>query len=79
MTTIHEARFRVARRLLELGAGGEPPRIDQIDAVLANDGRQVFFYAYLVDDTLMDGAPLLATVDLPARLTEATFDPAAFV
>ena len=59
--------------------GGGLPLIAQIDAVLTDDGRQVFFYAYLIDDALTDGEPLLATIDLPTRLTEDSFDPAAFV
>jgi hypothetical protein len=76
MTTIHEARFQIERELLGLCADG-PPLVEQVDAVL--EGGQVFVYVYLVDDTLTDGAPLLATVDLPGRLAEDAFDRRAFV
>jgi hypothetical protein len=79
MTTIHEARFRIERELLELCADGGPPLVEQIDAVLCDEGAQVFFYVYLCDQGLNSGLPLMATVDLPVRLCEGTFDPAAFV
>jgi len=36
VTTIPEARFSVERKLLELSAGGGPPLIAQIDAVLTD-------------------------------------------
>ena len=78
MTTIAQARFKVEAQLLALCVDGVPPRIDQIDCALTDDGLQVFFYLYLIDETLADG-PLTATVDLSTPIAADTFDPAAFV
>jgi hypothetical protein len=78
MTTIHEARFRIERELLELCADDGPPRVEQIDAVLCDEGAQIIFHVYLVDQELNSGMPLMATVDRPARLREDTFDRRAF-
>jgi hypothetical protein len=41
-TTIHEARFKIERELLELWADDGPPGVEQIDAVLCDEGGQVF-------------------------------------
>jgi hypothetical protein len=78
MTTIHEARFKIERELLELCADDGPPMVEQIDAVLCDEGLQVFVYVYLCDRELNAGLPLLATVDLSVRLREDTFDRRAF-
>ena len=53
--------------------------VDGVDVVLCDEGAQVFLEVYLVDDALTDGAPLFAIADLPRRVAEDTFDPAAFV
>jgi hypothetical protein len=70
--------FAMDTQIIALCAGGDPPRVGQVDAVLTDDGSQVFFYLYLIDETLTDG-PLIAIVDLPRPVDADTFDAAAFV
>ena len=43
--TIHEASFVLARLLLEQGY--DPRMVDQVDAVLCEDGTSVMAYCYL--------------------------------
>ena len=45
MTTIHEASFALDRLLIECGC--DPSAIDQIDAVLCEDGRSVMAFCYI--------------------------------
>jgi hypothetical protein len=72
---IPQAQMKIAEIVQQRRVAGKPADYMQVDAVLCEDGKQVIAYLYFMGDL---EASTFVSIDLPAPVDAAAFDPAAF-
>jgi hypothetical protein len=72
--TLADANFQLTREKLARHFAGKSIDVEQVDAVLCEDFKTVFFYAYFVGDS----DAVLLSCDLPSPISPGTFDREAF-
>jgi hypothetical protein len=74
MRTLADASFLLTREKLARHFAGQSIEVEQVDAVLCEDFKTVFFYTYFRNDD----DPVLLSCDLPSAISPGTFDRHAF-
>jgi hypothetical protein len=69
-----DASFQLTREKLERHFAGQSIEVEQVDAVLCEDFKTVFFYTYFIGDN----EAVLLSCDLPSPINPGTFDRLGF-